>query len=186
MNNPGLTTRTGQMKGYGPMKAWIGMLAVALPLAVLPTQASAQASAQAAHGLSMAEDLRAESAQAQSAGKPLVLMFSLPECGYCKVVRQHYLLPMIRDAAADPPQVRELTMTGRSAITDFDGTVTTPAALARRYGVKVAPTLVFVNAAGEVLVDPLVGGDHQFYSAYLDRAFDESTRKLGSKRVRPR
>ncbi len=183
MMNSGLTTPTGTMKGRGPMKEWMLMLAVALPLAVLPPAASAQAPA---HGLPMAEDLRAESAQAQSAGKPLVLMFSLPECGYCKVVRQHYLLPMIRDAAADPPQVRELTMTGRQAITDFDGTVTTPAALARRYGVRVAPTLVFVNAAGEALVDPLVGGDHQFYSAYLDRAFDESTRKLASKRVRPR
>ena len=58
------------------------------------------------HGLTMVEDLRSEASQAQQAGKPLVLMFSLPECPYCKVVRRNYLLPMIREAGNDPPQIR--------------------------------------------------------------------------------
>ncbi len=138
------------------------------------------------HGLTMVEDLRSESAQALQAGKPLVLMFSLPECPYCKVVRRNYLLPMIREAGNDPPQIRELSMRGRQAIKDFDGTVTTPTAIANRYGVKVAPTLVFVNASGEMLTEPLVGGDHQFFSVYLDRAFEEAGTRLHDKRVRPR
>jgi thioredoxin-related protein len=138
------------------------------------------------HGLVMSEDLRGESAQAQQAGKPLVLMFSLPECAYCMVVRRNYLLPMIREAGNDPPQIRELTMTGRQAIKDFDGSVTTPTAIAKRYGVKVAPTLVFVNAAGEVLSEPIVGGDHQFFSVYLERAFETAGARLNDKRVRPR
>ncbi len=138
------------------------------------------------HELIMSEDLRNESAQAQQAGKPLVLMFSLPECPYCKVVRRNYLLPMIREAGNDPPQIRELNMAGRQAIRDFDGTVTTPTAVAKRYGVKVAPTLVFVNAAGEILTEPLVGGDHQFFSVYLDRSFETAGAKLNDKRVRPR
>ncbi len=138
------------------------------------------------HGLTMVEDLRSESAQALQAGKPLVLMFSLPECPYCKVVRRNYLLPMIREAGNDPPQIRELSMRGRQAIKDFDGTVTTPTAIANRYGVKVAPTLVFVNTSGEMLTEPLVGGDHQFFSVYLDRAFEEAGTRLHDKRVRPR
>ncbi len=138
------------------------------------------------HGLTMVEDLRSESAQAQQAGKPLVLMFSLPECPYCKVVRRNYLLPMIREAGNDPPQIRELSMRGRQAIKDFDGTVTTPTAIANRYGVKVAPTLVFVNASGEMLTEPLVGGDNQFFSVYLDRAFEQAGTRLHDKRVRPR
>ena len=72
------------------------------------------------------------------------------------------------------------------AIKDFDGTVTTPTAIANRYGVKVAPTLVFVNASGELLTEPLVGGDHQFFSVYLDRAFAEAGTRFNDKRVRPR
>ncbi len=149
----------------------------------LPTTAATQGDQ---HGLIMVEDLRSESSQAQQEGKPLVLMFSLPECPYCKVVRRNYLLPMIREAGNDPPQIRELSMRGRQAIRDFDGTVTTPTAIANRYGVKVAPTLVFVNASGEMLTEPLVGGDHQFFSVYLDRAFAEAAAKFHDKRVRPR
>ncbi len=162
-------------------------LAAATVLLPLPVRAEGRAPAAAtSHGLALVENLQAESAQAEGAGKPLVLMFSLPDCPYCMVVRRNYLLPMIREAGNDPPQVRELTMTGRQAIRDFDGTVTTPTAIAKRYAVKVAPTLVFVNAAGEMLVDPLVGGDHAFFSVYLERAFDDAARKMSGKRVRPR
>ncbi len=162
------------------------MMGVTVLLAFGLGLSTAGAAQGAQHGLTMVEDLRSESAQALQAGKPLVLMFSLPECPYCKVVRRNYLLPMIREAGNDPPQIRELSMRGRQAIKDFDGTVTTPTAIANRYGVKVAPTLVFVNASGEMLTEPLVGGDHQFFSVYLDRAFEEAGTRLHDKRVRPR
>ncbi len=134
--------------------------------------------------LPMAENLQQLAADAQSAGKPLVLMFSLPDCPYCKVVRRNYLGPLLREA--NPPMIRELTMTSRQSILDYDGSPTTPAAIARRYNVMVAPTLVFVDSAGEMLTEPLVGGDHQFYDAYLDRAFDESHKKLAARKARHR
>jgi thioredoxin-related protein len=130
------------------------------------------------------DNLQQQAADAQAAGKPLVLMFSLPECPYCKVVRRNYLGPLLREA--NPPVIRELTMTSRQSIHDYDGSWTTPTAIAKRYGVAVAPTLVFVDAAGDMLVEPLVGGDHQFYVAYLDRAFDESHKKLAARKQRNR
>ncbi len=134
--------------------------------------------------LPVADNLQQVASDAQAAGKPLVLMFSLPECPYCKVVRRNYLGPLLREA--NPPVIRELTMTSRQSIHDYDGSWTTPAAIAKRYGVSVAPTLVFVDAAGELLAEPLVGGDHQFYTAYLDRAFDDSHKKLAARKQRNR
>ncbi len=134
--------------------------------------------------LPVAEDLQQLATQAHEAGKPLVLMFSLPDCPYCKVVRRNYLGPLLREN--NPPMIRELTMTARQSIPDYDGGRTTPSALARRYGVVVAPTLVFVDADGEMLAEPLVGGDHPFYGAYLDRAFDESHKKLAARKSRSR
>ncbi len=134
--------------------------------------------------LPVADNLQQQASDAQAAGKPLVLMFSLPDCPYCKVVRRNYLGPLLREA--NPPVIRELTMTSRQSIRDYDGSATTPAALAKRYGVLVAPTLVFVDASGEMLADPLVGGDNQFYDAYLDRAFDESHKKLAARKQRNR
>ncbi len=142
---------------------------------------SAAAAAEPQHvALPAIDNLQQQAAEAQAAGKPLVLMFSLPECPYCKVVRRNYLGPLLREP--NPPVIRELTMTSRQSIHDYDGSWTTPAAIAKRYGVSVAPTLVFVDGAGEMLVEPLVGGDHQFYVAYLDRAFDESHKKLAARK----
>ena len=132
-----------------------------------------------------ADNLQQQASEAQAANKPLVLLFSLPDCAYCKVVRQNYLWPMLREStAADRPVIRELMMTGRQPIRDFDGSPTTPAALAKRYDVQVSPTLVFVDATGEMLSDPLVGGDSHFYLAYLDRAFEQSRKKLNSRQPR--
>lgn len=134
--------------------------------------------------LPVVDDLQQLASEAQAAGKPLVLMFSLPECPYCKVVRRNYLGPLLREA--NPPMIRELTMNSRQSIHDYDGSWTTPTAIAKRYGVAVAPTLVFVDASGEMLTESLVGGDHQFYIAYLDRAFDESHKKIAARKSRNR
>lgn len=146
-------------------------LLLCLPLAV------AEPARTEAH-LPAADHLQRSATAAQAAGEPLVLMFSLPDCGYCRVVRRNYLVPMLRNGTGARPHIRELTMTGREAIADFDGTVTTPTAVAKRYHVKVAPTLVFVNADGDLLAEPLVGGEHMFYDAMLERRFEESRQQL--------
>ncbi len=159
--------------------------AILLPLMLLLMVSPTVPAQSHAEPLPAADDLQQASALALAEGKPLLLMFSLPECPYCRVVRRNYLAPLLRHPQpAERPHIRELMMTGRQAITDFDGTVTTPAALAKRFHVAVAPTLVFVDAAGEKLVDPLVGGDHAFYDAYLERALQESRRRLRTRERR--
>ncbi len=138
--------------------------------------------------LPVPQNLQREAAQAQSERKAFLLMFSLPGCSYCKVVRRHYLMPLLRDAApADRPVIREVQITSRESLSGFDGKSTTQSALATRYGVQVAPTVIVVNAEGELLADPIVGGDtNGFYSAYLDRALEAAAKQFSTQRVRPR
>lgn len=138
--------------------------------------------------LTVPQNLQREAAEAQSDHKPFLLMFSLPGCPYCKVVRRNYLMPLLRDAEpADRPVIREVHMTSRESLIGFDGKPTTPAALATRYGVQVAPTVIVVNADGVLLDDPIVGGDNNgFYSAYLDRALEAGAKQFKNQRVRPR
>lgn len=134
------------------------------------------------------QHLQREAAQAQADRKAFLLMFSLPGCPYCKVVRRNYLFPLLRDGQpADRPVIREVHMTSREPLTGFDGKPTTPAALAKHYGVQVAPTVIVVNADGVLLDDPIAGGDNNgFYSAYLDRALESAARQFTTQRVRPR
>lgn len=118
-----------------------------------------------------AADLRRDSRDAARAGEPLVLFFSLPDCAYCHTVRHNYLTPLLRSQAA--PQggyvIREIEVGGSRAAFGQDGAATTHAALAKRYGVRFAPTVLFVGPAGEALAPPLLGGDTAgMYGAYLD------------------
>lgn len=163
----------------------LSLACILLPALLIQTPSFAQTAA-ASHGtmLAVPDDLQREGAKAQAAGEPLVLMFSLPDCPYCKVVRNNYLLPMLREAhAAHQPVIRELQITSGKTLMGFDGVRTTQAAVAKHYGVRMAPTLVFVDAAGQPLTDPIVGGDgHGFYSAYLDRAFAEARKTLKAPR----
>jgi hypothetical protein len=109
--------------------------------------------------LPVPQNLQREAAQAHADRKAFLLMFSLPGCGYCKVVRRNYLMPLLRDASpADRPVIRE-----------------------------VAPTVIVVNAEGELLADPIVGGDNNgFYSAYLDRALEAAEKQFTNQRVKVR
>ena len=138
--------------------------------------------------LPVPHNLQREAAQAHAERKAFLLMFSLPGCSYCRVVRRNYLMPLLRDAApTDRPVIREVQITSRESLTGFDGKPTTQAALATQYGVQVAPTVIVVNAEGELLADPIVGGDNNgFYSAYLDRALEAAAKQFSAQRVRPR
>jgi len=138
--------------------------------------------------LPVPQNLQREAAQAHADRKPFLLMFSLPGCGYCKVVRRNYLVPLLRDSSpADRPVIREVQITSRESLQGFDGKATTQSALATRYGVQVAPTVIVVNAEGELLADPIVGGDNNgFYSAYLDRALEAAEKQFTSQRVKVR
>jgi len=152
-------------------------------LAVVITALAIAASAQAApHAASLlaATNLRADAAQAKREHKPIVILFSLPGCPYCQVIRQNYLLPLLHDLPAKKrPIVREIDMTSAKKVIGIDGAATTQSAVAKNLHVRVAPTLMFLDGAGEQLSAPIIGGDTAgFYNAYLDRALAEAEQKL--------
>ena len=152
-------------------------------LFILPAQAQSHDDM-----LPVPQNLKREATQAHADRKAFLLMFSLPGCGYCKVVRRNYLMPLLRDTSpSDRPVIREVQITSRDSLQGFDGKATTQSALATRYGVQVAPTVIVVNAEGELLADPIVGGDNNgFYSAYLDRALEAAEKQFTNQRVKVR
>lgn len=143
--------------------------------------AGGNAIAAGAHGsLPAPADLAADGMQAAARGKPLVILFSLPGCSFCDVVRQHYLLPLMRELPErQQPVIREVQVTGSGILTGFNRERISHHALAMRYGVRFAPTVLFLDGAGNILTPPIVGGDTAgLYGGYLDNAFAEASRKL--------
>ncbi|HJV85283.1 MAG TPA: thioredoxin fold domain-containing protein [Noviherbaspirillum sp.] len=117
--------------------------------------------------------------------KPLVVMFSLPGCSFCNVVRRNYLAPLLRDLPeSQRPVIREVEVNGSDTLFDFKHERISQNAFAQRYGVRFAPTVIMLDRAGNLLTAPIVGGDTAgLYGGYLDNAFAEAGRKLAAARL---
>lgn len=127
--------------------------------------------------------LRAAAQAAQGKGQALVLMVTLKGCVFCDLVRNSYLAPMVRQGAP----VVQIDMGDRArAVQDFAGATTTHAELARRLKIRVAPTLLFVDAEGRELAERLEGvAVPDFYGAYLEQRIDTAHQRLSAGRRTP-
>lgn len=137
--------------------------------------------------LPQAIQLQQDGALSAVSQRPVILFFTLPGCSYCRIVRHDYLIPMMRGLREDDqPLIREVSVTGERLLTGFDGQRIVESELARRYKVAMTPTLLLVNAQGEPLAEPLLGGDHPNYVSLLNRMMAEASQKMSGKRIRLR
>jgi len=105
-------------------------------------------------------------AAALKKGNPLVVMVSLVGCPFCVIARDNYLAPMQGQAGLS---IVQLDMRNRQPVQDFSGMTQTQDELIRRWGVKVAPTVLFFGRGGVEVAERMVGGYiPDFYGAYLD------------------
>jgi hypothetical protein len=105
-------------------------------------------------------------AAALKKGNPLVVMVSLVGCPFCVIARDNYLAPMQGQGGLS---IVQLDMRNRQPVQDFSGVTQTQDELIRRWGVKVAPTVLFFGRGGVEVAERMVGGYiPDFYGAYLD------------------
>lgn len=135
----------------------------------------ASAAHASAAGLPMADDLAAAGRAAAARGQPLVVMVSLPQCPYCHIVRRQYLQPLLE---RNEIEVREVDMMSSRMLRDFDGRQVSSQSWARARDVRLAPTVLFLDAAGQPLAGSLVGVSAEFYGGYLDQALAASRQRL--------
>jgi thioredoxin-related protein len=130
--------------------------------------------------LPLVTDLRADARQVETRRVPLVVLFSLPGCPYCHEVRRSHLLPLAREPARrESFLLRQVNIGGAEPAVEFDGASTTHAGIARLRGIRGAPEVVFWDARGHPLADPLRGMLlPDFYSAYLEAALETAASRL--------
>ena len=122
------------------------------------------AMAAAPGALPASKSLTGELQRAVNSGKPLVVMVSLDGCVYCQAVRQTHLVALL---AAEGLCVVQLNMRSRQPTRDFDGSAITHDERIRAWGVRLAPTLLFIGRDGVELAERLKGYSADCYSAYL-------------------
>ena len=125
-------------------------------------------------------DLRQESQLATSRKLPLLLLFTTEHCEFCELIKHEYLLPMQQDPAyARRVIIREVPADGIHYLRDFDGKLIAGDDLALRYAADLIPTIVFIDANGRVLAEPLVGiTSRHHYDQYLEERITQALRTL--------
>lgn len=131
------------------------------PHAALPTPASLPEAAQGA----------------RRRGEPLVVMTTLEGCPYCDVVRNHHLLPMLRNDAVVAVQID--VRDNRRNLRGFDGQLTSPADQASAWKARFTPTVLFFDDRGLEIAERLVGvAVPDFYGAYLEDRLEAARARL--------
>lgn len=141
-------------------RALLRLAAAALPFS--PALAAPDASERL---LPSSDDLQRDLALALARREPLVVMATLHGCPFCRVVREHHLLPLQRAGA----WVTQIHFLSRDALRDMTGAQTTHGALVRHLGIEVAPTVLFYGTGAREVAERLAGSSiPDFYGAYLE------------------
>lgn len=118
-----------------------------------------------------------QSLGANNPSEVIVLMISQDNCGFCVRVKEDYLKPLL--AAGEHPPLRVLHLGKNQQVVDFDGETRQADSIANRLGGRFTPTLLFVDAQGNTVHDPIVGlTTPEYYGYYLDEAIADSRKRL--------
>ena len=116
--------------------------------------------------LPVALSLKDELAAALRLAQPLVVMVSLEGCPFCRVVREHHLLPLRHEGQP----IVQVDMRSDARVLDFVGQLRTHDELVRAWKVVSAPTLLFFGKSAREVAPRLQGSSiPDFYGAYLEQ-----------------
>jgi len=128
-------------------------------------------------------DFQQEAKLAQQRRLPLLITFSTAECNYCDLLEEEFLEPMLLSGDyEDRVLIRKLELDGDD-VRGFDGKRLTPSAFARIYGVRVTPTMLFLDPNGKELSERMIGiATPELFGGYLDEAIEEALVKMKARR----
>lgn len=96
--------------------------------------------------------------QARQQHRPILVVFSADTCGYCVKLKREVIQPLsYAPVEGHNLLIREFDINAGGKITDFSGESIRSRQFKRRYNIFAIPTLLILDANGQLLADPLVG-----------------------------
>lgn len=132
------------------------------------------ANADSLHTGSLAADAR----QAANKNLPILLFFTQPGCAFCQRARREYLRPLAESGAwSARTLIREIAI--ETTIAGIDGNSISGRDLARSYGIRAFPTVIFIDGNGRQIAEPVAGFTvPDFYAAYLEQRLEAAIARL--------
>lgn len=139
----------------------------------------------AAETLPLATDLAADGRTAREKNQVLLVLYSRAGCSWCHKARTHSLVALSNDPTVrERVIVRQIDEDSPASLVDFAGRKTTHRAFARQQRVRLVPTVMFLDADGTSLAEPLVGfkGGVEFYDLYVRRSLEAAQARLNERK----
>lgn len=112
----------------------------------------------------------------------IMLEISGSDCGYCELLEEDFIKPMLRSGDYGHVIIRKLDRDGTAAVIDFSGNKVMPDAFARSYKVSLTPTLLFLDAQGREVAERIIGyNTPELFGGYLDNALEAGIRRIRSR-----
>lgn len=130
-----------------------------------------------------AEDFSAIAQQARNEGKIIMLEVSASYCGYCELLEEEFIKPMLRNEDyAAVVLIRKIDLDSYQTIADFSGNETTPGAFARDLKVTLTPTILFFDGFGNEVSKRILGiNSLELFGGYIEDNLNTGLQKIKSK-----
>jgi thioredoxin-related protein len=119
---------------------------------------------------------------ARNEGKIIMLEVSASYCGYCELLEEEFIKPMLRnDYYSEIVLIRKIDLDSYQTITDFSGNKTTADVFARNLDVKLTPTILFFDGNGNEVSQRILGiNSLDLYGGYIEDGLNNGLRKIKS------
>ncbi|MEJ2346654.1 MAG: thioredoxin fold domain-containing protein [Gammaproteobacteria bacterium] len=134
----------------------------------------------AAPRVTVTSNLSADAKLATARRLPIMLVFTASDCSYCELLEREILRPMLISGDYDDKVIiRKIVIDEQPSIRDFHGRRVAADQLARRYDVRVTPTILFLDARGRELSERIVGiNTVEMFGGRVDAAIANSRHVL--------
>ncbi len=120
------------------------------------------------------EDFSQLAEQARVQQKLIMLEVSATYCSYCLKLEEEIIKPMLRSGDYDANVlIRKFDIDDFSESRDFNGSLISSASLARRWDIKITPTIIFLNSQNQEVSERILGVNSlDYFGGYVDDAID--------------
>ena len=110
---------------------------------------------------------------------PILVMFSAPDCSYCKLVKKEVLNPMNElKEYKDKVIIRHIFYSSLDSLIDFNNKETNQSKFNFVYSVNFYPTIILLNSQGDILAKKVGVTLIDTYWTELDQMIEESIAKI--------
>jgi thioredoxin-related protein len=139
--------------------------------------------ARASEAIPLAINLAEDGKVQQHTNRSILLYVSAPHCVFCKKLEKEVLFPLIRSGEyQDKIILRKIDWTSSTPIKNFSGNSMIPKAFLKDYNIQITPTLLFLDANGNQIIERLLGyRGGEFFWYYFDVAIEKANKRLAKR-----